>query len=154
MIRKATIQDAEAIALVLKESYNIDSISEGTEVFTEELAKGNRYLVCIEDGKLAGFVTWYVHGLAKHGLCELDRIAVLPDFRGKGVAKQLFDGLVDDAKKWYSKRGGALRKLYLNTHDDNPRAQKFYEKMGFSHEVTLKDHYYKGKDERVYSIFF
>ena len=30
----------------------------------------------------------------------------------------------------------------------------FYEKVGFKHETTLKDHYYKDQDERVYTIFF
>ncbi|MBR9699709.1 GNAT family N-acetyltransferase [Candidatus Woesearchaeota archaeon] len=154
MIRKATIADKEEIALVLKESYNIDSVEEGIGVFENELSKGYHYIVSIEDGKIAGLVTWYVHGLAKHGLCELDRIAVSPDFQGKGVAKQLFDGLVAEAKKWYESKKGKLRKLYLLTHDDNERAHAFYEKMGFKNETSLKDHYYKDKPEKVYSIFF
>ena len=47
-----------------------------------------------------------------------------------------------------------LRKLYLLTHADNIRAHKFYGKLGFKHETTLKQHYYKDKDEYVYSMFF
>ena len=31
---------------------------------------------------------------------------------------------------------------------------KFYEKIGFSHETSLKDHYYENQNERVYSKFF
>ena len=31
---------------------------------------------------------------------------------------------------------------------------QFYEKIGLKHETTLKQHYYKDKDEWVYSMFF
>ena len=59
-----------------------------------------------------------------------------------------------DAKSFYRKHRLKARKLYLMTHADNTRAQKFYEKLGFKHETTLKEHYYEGKDEMVYSMFF
>ncbi len=154
MIRKATLKDKEGIATVLKASYNISSLDEGKKAFLSEMRKGIHYIVAVVDGKIAGVVTWYMHGLPKHGLCELDRIAVLPAFKGKGIAKDLFDGLKKDAAAFYRKNKAKLRKLYLLTHDNNARAHAFYEKMGFRHETTLKDHYYKGVKERVYSIFF
>jgi len=50
--------------------------------------------------------------------------------------------------------GENIRKLYLLTHEDNIDAHIFYEKVGFVHETTLKDHYYKDQNERVYSKFF
>ncbi len=151
--RKATEKDAEGIAVVLKESYNIDSVEEGKEVFKNETKKGYNYIVAEENGKIIGIVTWQVHGLPKHELCELDRIAVLPESRGKGVARELFDALIKGADKEYKKHRFRLRKLYILTHADNKRAQSFYEKMGCKHETTLKSHYYKDKDEFVYSRF-
>ncbi len=39
------------------------------------------------------------------------------------------------------------------THADNTAAQAFYRKMGFEAEATLKDHFYKGKDEIVMALF-
>ena len=54
----------------------------------------------------------------------------------------------------YKKHGFKSRKLFILTHEDNKRAHAFYKKMGCKHETTLKNHYYHGKDERVYSIFF
>lgn len=152
--RKATLKDAKGIANVLVRSYNIDTIEEGKSVFESETKKFHNYIVAEEDQKVLGIVTWIVHGLPKHQLCELDRIAVLPEFRGKGIAKKLFNGLVSDAKAYYKKHNKKLRKLYLLTHADNKRAHKFYEKLGFKHETTLKEHYYKNKDEFVYSMFF
>ena len=62
--------------------------------------------------------------------------------------------MIKEVSKFYKKNNSRLRKLYLLTHADNERAKKFYEKLGFKHETTLKAHYYKDKDEFVYSIFF
>ena len=153
-IRKATLKDAKGIAKVLIQSYNIRDLNEGIKVFKNEIEKNHNYIVAEENGKIIGIVTWVMHGLPKHQLCELDRIAVLPEFRGKGIARQLFNALIKDAKSFYKKNKSNLRKLYLLTHAGNTRAHKFYEKLGFKHETTLKSHYYRGKDEIVYSRFF
>ena len=152
--RKATAKDAIGIATVLKECYNIDSIKEGVNTFKEEVQKKYNYIVADDDGRIAGITTWQMHGLPKHQLCELDRIAVLPEYRGKGVAQSLFKALINDANKEYGKHGFKLRKLYILCHADNKRAHSFYKKMGMKHETTLKSHYYKGKDEFVFSRFF
>jgi len=153
-IRKANPKDAKGIANVLVQSYNIKNLKEGINVFKNETKKSHHYIVAEENKKIIGVVTWLMHGLPKHQLCELDRIAVLPEYRGKGIAHKLFDALIKDASSFYKKNKSKLRKLYLLTHADNIRAHKFYEKLGFKHETTLKEHYYKGKDEYVYSRFF
>jgi ribosomal protein S18 acetylase RimI-like enzyme len=153
-IRKAALKDAKGIANVLVQSYNIKDIKEGIEVFRNETRKNHNYIVAEEKGKAIGIVTWLMHGLPKHQLAELDRIAVLPEYRGKGIARKLFEALIKDAKASYKKKKSRLRKLYLLTHADNQRAQKFYEKLGFRHETTLRQHYYKDRDEYVYSMFF
>jgi len=152
--RKATLKDAKGIAKVLVESYNINDLKEGMNVFKSETNKFHNYIVAVDEREVAGIVTWVVQGLWKHQLCELDRIAVLPEYRGKGIAKKLFESLVKDAKSYYKKHNQKLRKLYLLTHADNKRAHRFYERLGFNHETTLKEHYYKNKDEFVYSMFF
>lgn len=153
-IRKANEKDAEDISLVLKICYNIDSIEEGKKVFFSEMKKGFNYIACEVEGKVVGITTWVMHGLPKHGLVELDRIAVLPDYRGEGAARQLFEGLIQSSSEYMQRNDGRLRKLYLLTHASNERAHKFYEKMGLTHETTLKKHYYDDEDELVYSKFF
>ena len=153
-IRKAALKDAKGISNVIAQSYNIEDLKEGINVFKNEIKKNHKYIIAEENGKIIGIVTWVMHGLPKHQLCELDRIAVLPEYRGKGVARQLFNALIKDAKAFYKKNKSELRKLYLLTHADNTRAHKFYEKLGLKHETTLKKHYYKNKDEFVYSMFF
>ena len=152
--RKATLKDAKGIANVLIKSYNIKSEKEAINIYKTELRKLHNYLVADDNGKIIGIVTWLIHGLPRHQLAELDRIAVLPEYMGKGVAQNLFKTLIKDSKTFYKKNNTNLRKLYLLTHADNKRAHKFYEKIGFKHETTLKQHYYKNRDEYVFSIFF
>lgn len=152
--RNAKEQDAEGIAEVIRQSYNIDSMEEARQVFLNEMKKQHHYVVAEEGGKILGICTWTVHDLPKHQLAELNRIAVLPELRGKGVARELFSGMVGKAQEFYRENKSRLRKLYLLTHESNKRAHAFYEKMGFRHETTLKSHYYENDDERVYSIFF
>ena len=154
IIKKATEKDAEKIAELLTEFYNMDGLKEAKDTFLNETRKGHHYLVAEEGGKIIGVVTWLMHGLPKHMMAELDRILITKAARGKGLGKKLVDALIKDANEAYGKAGFKLRKLYLLTHADNKEAQEFYEKIGFKHETTLKEHYYKGRDEFVYSRFF
>jgi ribosomal protein S18 acetylase RimI-like enzyme len=151
--KNAKPKDVEGISIVLKECYNIETIEEAKETFKRETEKHYNFIIAVDNDKIIGLTTWQIHGLPKHMLCELDRIAILPEYRGKGIAKELFDALIKLADQEYQKSGFSLRKLYLLTHADNKRAHAFYEKMGMKHETTLKNHFYSDKDEWVYSKF-
>ena len=156
-IRRANIEDANGIGNVLMQSYNINSIEEGISVFKDEINKGCNYIVAYDNksgsSKIVGLISWVVKGLPKHELIELDRVAVLPEYKGKGVAIKLFDELKKDSGEFYKLKGYKVRKIYLCVHGNNLRAQSFYEKLGFQYEALLKDHYYKGVDEIVFSMF-
>ena len=153
-IRLSDENDAEKVGHVLHNCYNIDTLDEGKSAYLGELSKKHSFVIAEVDDKIVGLASFKLHGLPKHGLAELDRIAVLEDYRRQGVASKLFQGLVDELKKHYEKHGMNLRKLFLLTHEDNTRAQYFYKCLGFSNETVLKDHYYKDVSELVMSMFF
>ncbi len=154
ILRKSEQKDAQEIALILREGYSIQSIEEGLKVFENETKKEWNFISAEFNGKVIGIVSWAMKGLPRHGLIELDRIAILPEFRGKGIAKKLFDSVEVHAKKFFSLNNSRLRKLFLFTHEDNQRAIAFYSKIGMHKETVLKDHYYKGKNELVMAKFF
>jgi ribosomal protein S18 acetylase RimI-like enzyme len=151
--RKGMVDDADGVAKVLMQGYNMETGDEPKAAFLDELSRGHHYIVAEENSKIIGIASWTVHDLPKHGLIELNRIAVLPESRSKGIATSLFNALLEDAKKFYASNGQKLRKVYVLTHASNKNAQLFYEKIRFRHEATLKDHYYKGEDELVFSMF-
>ncbi len=150
--RKAEAKDADGAAAVLLKNYNIKSIEEAKEVFNEEI-NSYRYIVAEEDGKIVGIATWRTHGQPKHQLAQCGRVAVLPEYQGKGIATELFEHLVQDAHKFYVSHSTKLRKIYVYVHSSNKKAQDFYATLGLIKEAVLKDHFYKGEDELVYSMF-
>lgn len=154
IIREAVESDKEGIGKLLSICYNIEDENEGAKAFCNEMKRGHNFIIYEEGGKIIGLVSWLSCGLPKHGLAELDRICVHPDFRGKGVSSRLFSEMLAAINKYYKTRNSKLRKLYVLTHKTNERAQRFYKKMGFSHETVLKSHYYDGVDECVMSMFF
>ncbi|TQV71478.1 GNAT family N-acetyltransferase [Aliikangiella marina] len=66
---------------------------------------------------------------------EVERIYLLNDYHGTGAAKLLFKQAIGLARQ------NALPVIWLGVWDQNPRAIRFYEKLGFevfgSHEFLL-----------------
>ncbi|MBN2567690.1 GNAT family N-acetyltransferase [Candidatus Woesearchaeota archaeon] len=152
--RNATDADIDGIAACLRSGLNMTTDAEAIRAVTDEMRSGFRFIVADDAGRIVGVTSWFVHGRPRHGLVELDHIVVLPETRGKGVAKRLYDALKKEATAWFESHGGKLRKLFLLTHHDNERAHAFYEKMGMHHECTLPKHFYPDKDEWVMSEYF
>ena len=63
--------------------------------------------------------------LLDDGLCKLDDIIVLPEYRHNGYGKDLLDFCKQTAKKL------GAHKLALGMIDDNKRLRKWYEENGF-----------------------
>ena len=152
-IRDAKDEDAEGIAKVLMEAYKIFSVEEGKRAFKIDLAKGKHYIVAEKGEKIIGLTTWAIHGLPKHGLAELDRIAILKESRKNGVATQLLERLKEEVDNEFKKYGKRLRKLCLMSHDNNNGAHEFYKKLGFKPEAKIENHYYEGQTEYIFSMY-
>jgi ribosomal protein S18 acetylase RimI-like enzyme len=150
--RKADTKDAAGVAPILLKNYNIKGTDEAKKTFMEELAR-YEYLVAEFEGEIVGIATWRMHGVAKHQLAEVGRVAIMPEYRGKGVASELFGKIVQYADKFYKAKKKKLRKIYVYVHSSNKKAQEFYSNLGLIKEAVLKDHYYKGEDEFIYSMF-
>jgi len=152
--RKPAKEDAGQIALALQQNYNFSSQKEAKEFFQRDIAEGMNYIIAEQNNKIAGLATWRMHDVPKHQLAELHKIAVLDEFKGKGLSQKIFQELVKDMQDFYNSRGQKLRKLYVMGHANNERAMKFYKKLGFKKEAVLPNHYYAGIDEIVLSMFF
>lgn len=62
---------------------------------------------------------------------ELRPIVVLPEFRGQGIAEQLVQRLLNDARR----RG--FKQVFLIVEVNNPGAEKLYRKSGFFFERQI-----------------
>ena len=150
--RKAKLSDAKQVGAILKDGYRIDNVAEGILVFKGEIKSAHTYLVAENGKKIVGLIVWRRIALPKHRLGKIMRFHVLPGY--DKIKEEMFEKAVQALDKEYKEKGTRLRKIYLYVHSNNKKLQEFYEKVGLIHEATLKDHFYKGVDEYVYSMFF
>ncbi len=151
--RTAKLSDANKVGKLLSDCFNISTTKAGKEIFLKE-RKTDRFIIAEEDGKIQGLVSWDMRGLLKHQLVRLERICVLAGPKRDEVAEQLLSEAIKNADKFFKKKGLKLRKMYAMVHSSNKKLRNFYKEKGFVEEAEIKDHYYKGVDEYILSIFF
>jgi ribosomal-protein-alanine N-acetyltransferase len=97
-------------------------------------------LVAESSGTLSGFV---VVGPLPLGEGEILNLAVAPEWRRKGVARKLLEGV----RKRYP------GDLYLEVRESNQAAQKFYQSIGFQ-AVGRREGYYEFPPEAAIVMTF
>ena len=141
IIRKMTGTDIKSV-IALDSKVFIKPWSE--QMFLDEIKKHYAYyFVCENDGEIVGYAgIWCVYETA-----ELMRIGVLPEFQGNGIGKRLMREIAECAK------ANGCERMMLEVRKSNDKAQKLYEKDGFT-EINVRKGYYDGEDavimERIY----
>lgn len=96
---------------------------------TELLDERNIFYWLHHDGRPAGYSKIILDTpnecVAAQNVTKMERLYLLEEFHGQGLAKQLFDFNVEIAKE--AKQAG----IWLNSWKENHRAIAFYQKMGF-----------------------
>ena len=93
------------------------------------LPRGRLYLA-LHDGKAAGCIA--LRPLSDDR-CELKRLYVRPQFRGKGIARMLCERILEEAEKT------GYREIYLDTLPELSDAIRLYEKLGFTYTDSYND---------------
>ncbi|MCL3819744.1 ribosomal protein S18-alanine N-acetyltransferase [Aeromicrobium wangtongii] len=138
MSRPADAHDVAAIVAIEQACFGASAWSE--RLVADEIAS-DRHIVLVSDDA-AGYGAISLAG----DVADLDRIAVLPQFRGRGLARELLTDLVDRARDL-----GAERML-LEVAADNTAAIGLYEAHGFDTISTRRGYYAGGVDARVMQI--
>jgi ribosomal-protein-alanine N-acetyltransferase len=132
VIRPATPADLEPVV-------RLEEVCLGDDAWSENLVREGLaglptidYLVAELDGRVVGHaVTSTVADIA-----ELQRIAVDPAYRRRGVAQELLAAVVQAA------RSGTADRLLLEVREDNAGALAFYAAAGFV-EIDRRPRYYR-----------
>lgn len=136
-VRPATAGDVPALAVMERDLFGVDAWSEDA-VREEVLGDGRHALVAVEEGAVAG----YAITLRSDDLVDLQRIAVLPDHRRRGMA----GGLLEEALA-VAREEGANRCL-LEVSAANTGALAFYAGAGFV-EIDRRRRYYRDGSDAV-----
>ena len=133
MIRPAEAADVEAVARLEEVCLGQDAWSRGlVEQGIAAALPTVSYLVVEVDGAVVGYAVTSSAGDA----AELQRIAVDPAYRRRGLATSLLHA----AEELASKTGAD--ELLLEVREDNATATAFYESQGFA-EVGRRRGYYR-----------
>lgn len=115
-----------------------DSFSKDKENYGVDLAVSN--------GNAVGYL--YVQYYAWNQLCQIQGLAVSPEFQRQGVAS----ALVAHAEEFaHSKHA---RGIYVDTPTTNTGGRKFYEALGYRLGYLMPRYYEDGLDGVTYQKFF
>ena len=110
------------------------------------------FIVAEEDGQIVGYIMCRIEvGLSNFGLGGLIRkghvvsIAVLPQFRRKGVAQALINTAMEGMAYYKAKQ------CYLEVRVTNDTGMTLYKKLGFEVTRTVHGYYSDGEDAYVMS---
>ena len=138
MIRKLKTEDAESIQRIceasLGYSVSIEIVMRQIQKLSEDV--NHHYIYVYEDEELqtvVGFVHAEVYeSLYSYAGLNILGLAVLPEFQGKGIGKELMHHLELKAKD------NSVSFVRLNSADYRVEAHKFYESIGYECDKTQK----------------
>lgn len=101
---------------------------------------GGQIFMALVDGKAAGTVAMIPSG---EGVFELTKMAVSPEFQGRGIANHLMRACIDLA------RSSGKRVIFLESHRSLQPALALYRKFGFVETPTDPNSEYARADIRM-----
>lgn len=110
--------------------------------YKEEFSAPTRHFVVALDGaqSIIGYAGVFAPGGAE---ADVLTVGVIPDHRGKGIARHLMAMITD----WAREQGSTA--MMLEVKVDNAEAIGLYESMGYSKLNTRKDYFGTGLDALV-----
>jgi len=131
-LREMTEADIPAVETLERRLFPVDAWP--LQMFFDELAQPEtrRYLVAEADGIIVG----YAGLMCIEPIADVQTIAVVPEFEGKGIGSAVLTELIDEARR----RRAA--DVLLEVRADNPRAQQLYLRFGFE-QIHVRPRYYR-----------
>lgn len=104
----------------------------------------NKILVAFDEDNIVGFVDYMI----TFNSATISQIAVLPNYRKKGLGSKLLEEM---EKSFPKEIDDIVETITLEVRESNINAISFYKKNGYEN-VVIKKHYYKNGENAVYMI--
>lgn len=132
LFRDMTLEDVPAVDALEQRLFPGDAWP--LHMFLSELSQPEtrRYLVAESGGDIVG----YAGLMCIEPVADVQTIAVVPEFEGRGIGSALLTRLIGEARL----RGAA--DVLLEVRADNPRAQQLYVRFGFE-QIHVRRRYYR-----------
>lgn len=144
LLRDMGPHDVDGITSLDQQLFGVDAWPRN--MFVHELAhpETRRYIIAeMPDGTGGRRAVGYAGLMCLPPTGDIQTIGVLPEFEGQGIARAMLDELIAEA----AKRGAT--EVLLEVSAVNPRAQRLYQRYGFTHIHTRRKYYRDGSDGLV-----
>ena len=131
-VRDMTLDDVPAVSALEQRLFPVDAWP--LQMFLDELSQPEtrRYLVAQGSDGIVG----YAGLMCIEPIADVQTIAVVPEYEGRGIGTTLLTALIDEARR----RRAA--DVLLEVRADNPRAQQLYVRFGFE-QIHVRPRYYR-----------
>ncbi len=138
-LRDMTADDVTAVEVLERRLFPVDAWP--MQMFFDELAQVDtrRYVVAEAEGQIVA----YAGLMCIEPIADVQTIAVVPEFEGRGIGSAILTELIEEAR-----RRGAVEVL-LEVRADNPRAQALYVRFGFEQIHVRRRYYRDGTDALI-----
>jgi ribosomal-protein-alanine acetyltransferase len=136
-LRRAGSRDVAALQRLEQLCFD-DPWSEASLRTELEAGHGRVWLCCLDGEAVGSLMAWHLYEDL-----EINRVAVVPTLRGRGIGALLVRQVLDEAIA-----GGAARAL-LEVRADNAAALALYRRTGFAESGRRKGYYHDGMDAVV-----
>jgi ribosomal protein S18 acetylase RimI-like enzyme len=101
-----------------------------------------QYFLADDCSSPIGYIVWSQRsGFRPEVVLELEQIAVLKEYQGKGIGTQLITESLQFVRKQLSKRNATIKHIIVNTRADNMSQNLYRKTLGVKIEYTIKDLY-------------
>ena len=130
IIRKSFMTVADSHGITEENAPRFTAFATNEEKLTWQMEVEHRPMFIYEDeGVLCGY---YSLLLQENGECELNNLAVLPEYRHKGIGKELLEHAAGEARK------AGCSAMNFGIVEENQVLRKWYEANGAVHLGTHK----------------
>jgi ribosomal-protein-alanine N-acetyltransferase len=131
-LRNMDTADIPAVHTLERRLFPVDAWPR--QMFHDELAQSQtRHYVVAETG---GRIVGYAGLMCIEPIADVQTIAVVPEFEGRGIGSALLTELIAESRRRHA------ADVLLEVRADNPRAQQLYRRFGFE-QIHVRPRYYR-----------
>jgi ribosomal protein S18 acetylase RimI-like enzyme len=142
-IRPLQHNDIEKTAKVHKAAFARQKLSsEWIKSNSKAFPRIQYYVAENLENEIVGYIQWsQKSGFRQEVVLELEQLAVLPEYHGKGIGTKLIEKSLPQINSQLATRGAQIKHIIVTTRSDN-YAQKLYQKtIGAEVEATIRNLY-------------
>lgn len=131
-VRAMTPDDVVAVSVLEQRLFPVDAWP--LHMFYDELAQPETRWYLVAEG--SDGIVGYAGLMCIEPIADVQTIAVVPEYEGRGIGTTLLTRLIEEARRRYAVD------VLLEVRADNPRAQQLYRRFGFQ-QIHVRPRYYR-----------